>query len=153
MNDVEPGAAVHLSGKTKRTDRDETIEAFRNGGGPRDLILKPAMFGFGVNLQTCHVQIFCPPWSVIMWDRGGNPRPVTTKLYGKKGWWVPAADMIDHRVADVVLSPRTLHAVIQEFDVDSLIDAIVARAEHNSVRHSIEAYLEAHPEIVAHGHD
>ena len=58
VNEVDPGSAMHLSGKTKRTDRDETIEAFRAGGGPRVLILKPAMFGFGVNLQSCHVQIF-----------------------------------------------------------------------------------------------
>ena len=50
--------AVHLSGRTNRKVRDDTIEAFRQGDGPRVLILKPAMFGFGVNLQSCHVQIF-----------------------------------------------------------------------------------------------
>lgn len=50
--------AMHLSGKTPRKVRDDAIEAFRTGAGPRILILKPAMFGFGVNLQTCHVQIF-----------------------------------------------------------------------------------------------
>lgn len=50
--------AVHLSGRTARSKRDETVEAFRQGFGPRVLILKPAMFGFGVNLQSCHVQIF-----------------------------------------------------------------------------------------------
>lgn len=50
--------SLHLSGRTSRTVRDATIEAFRQGEGPRVLILKPAMFGFGVNLQACHVQIF-----------------------------------------------------------------------------------------------
>lgn len=50
--------AVHLSGKTKPTVRDDVIEAFRAGEGPRVLILKPAMFGFGVNLQACSVQVF-----------------------------------------------------------------------------------------------
>ena len=58
VNDAEPGAAMHLSGRTSRTVRDATIELFRAGDGPRVLILKPAMFGFGVNLQSCHVQIF-----------------------------------------------------------------------------------------------
>jgi len=54
-----PGS-VHLSGRTKQADRDAAIEAFRAGtdDAPRVLILKPAMFGFGVNLQSCAVQIF-----------------------------------------------------------------------------------------------
>lgn len=52
--------AVHLSGKTKPALRDELVEAFRvdADGAPRVLILKPSMFGFGVNLQTCSVQVF-----------------------------------------------------------------------------------------------
>lgn len=48
----------HLSGRTKTAVRDETIEAFRQGTGPRVLILKPGMFGFGLNLQACRVQVF-----------------------------------------------------------------------------------------------
>lgn len=54
-----PGS-VHLSGRTKQTDRDRIIEQFRadHPDAARVLILKPAMFGFGVNLQSCAVQIF-----------------------------------------------------------------------------------------------
>lgn len=54
-----PGA-VHLSGRTKPAERDRLIEAFRASApdAPRVLILKPAMFGFGVNLQSCAVQVF-----------------------------------------------------------------------------------------------
>jgi len=52
-----PGA-VHLSGRTKQADRDRIVGEFRVGEGPRVLILKPAMFGFGVNLQSCAVQVF-----------------------------------------------------------------------------------------------
>jgi DNA modification methylase len=54
-----PGA-VHLSGKTPQAVRDETVRAFRMAApdAARVLILKPAMFGFGVNLQSCAVQIF-----------------------------------------------------------------------------------------------
>lgn len=52
-----PGA-VHLSGKTARVVRDATIEEFRVGRGPRVLLLKPSMFGYGLNLQSCHVQVF-----------------------------------------------------------------------------------------------
>lgn len=50
--------AVHLSGRTPMTVRDETVEAFRHGNGSRVLILKPSMFGFGLNLQACNVQVF-----------------------------------------------------------------------------------------------
>lgn len=57
LAELIPGA-VHLSGRTPRRQRDDVIEAFRQGAGPRVLILKPAMFGFGVNLQSCHVQVF-----------------------------------------------------------------------------------------------
>jgi DNA modification methylase len=50
--------ALHLSGKTKVPERDRIIEEFRHGRGARVLILKPSMFGFGLNLQACRVQIF-----------------------------------------------------------------------------------------------
>lgn len=52
--------AVHLSGKTKATERDRIVEQFRTDhpDAPRVLILKPSMFGFGVNLQSCAVQVF-----------------------------------------------------------------------------------------------
>ena len=54
-----PGS-IHLSGKVRPAVRDAAIEAFRTGAddAPRVLILKPAMFGFGVNLQACSVQVF-----------------------------------------------------------------------------------------------
>lgn len=54
-----PGS-VHLSGKVKPAVRDAAVEGFRScePDAPRVLILKPAMFGFGVNLQACSVQVF-----------------------------------------------------------------------------------------------
>lgn len=58
LADLIPGS-LHLSGKTSRARRDEALERFRAGERePRVLILKPSMFGFGLNLQTCAVQIF-----------------------------------------------------------------------------------------------
>jgi hypothetical protein len=53
-------AAEHLSGRTPQRRRDAMIDAFRaaDPDAPRVLILKPAMFGFGVNLQACSVQVF-----------------------------------------------------------------------------------------------
>ncbi len=51
--------STHLSGRTPRQVRDDTIEAFRHSNGPnRVLILKPSMFGFGLNLQACRIQVF-----------------------------------------------------------------------------------------------
>jgi DNA modification methylase len=59
LAELIPGAR-HLSGKTKPADRDKAVEGFRaaDPDSPRVLILKPAMFGFGVNLQACSVQVF-----------------------------------------------------------------------------------------------
>ena len=57
LEQLVPGS-VHLSGKTNRDKRDAIIEQFRRGEGPRVLILKPSMFGFGLNLQSCRIQIF-----------------------------------------------------------------------------------------------
>lgn len=48
----------HLSGRTSIKERTSVIDEFRAGRGPRVLILKPAMFGYGVNLQACSVQVF-----------------------------------------------------------------------------------------------
>jgi hypothetical protein len=54
-----PGAR-HLSGRTSMAERTDTIDRFRAGdpSAPRVLILKPSMFGHGINLQSCAVQIF-----------------------------------------------------------------------------------------------
>lgn len=50
--------SIVLSGKSSMSLRNATIEAFRKGEGARVLIVKSAMFGFGLNLQNCRVQIF-----------------------------------------------------------------------------------------------
>lgn len=50
--------AVHLSGKTSKARRDEIIEGFRRGNGPRVLIAKSSMLGHGMNFQACAVQVF-----------------------------------------------------------------------------------------------
>lgn len=52
-----PGS-VHLSGKTKQAERERVIAGFRTGAEPRVLLLKPRMFGYGLNLQACSVQVF-----------------------------------------------------------------------------------------------
>ncbi len=50
--------SVHISGRTKVAERDRLIDEFCAGNSPRVLILKPSMFGFGLNMQTCRVQVF-----------------------------------------------------------------------------------------------
>lgn len=50
--------AVQLSGKTSIPVRERVISEFRKGEGPRVILVKPAMFSFGVNLQSCRVQVF-----------------------------------------------------------------------------------------------
>lgn len=57
LAEMIPGS-VHLSGRTPRPQRDRVIEDFRLGKGARVLIAKPSMFGFGLNLQACRVQVF-----------------------------------------------------------------------------------------------
>lgn len=53
-------SAVHLTGKTKQTDRLSILEDFRKGK-IRVLISKPRLLGTGLNLQHCHICIFS--WS------------------------------------------------------------------------------------------
>lgn len=50
--------SIQLSGKTSQKRRDEIIEGFRAGDGPRVLICKPAMCSFGLNFQACRIQVF-----------------------------------------------------------------------------------------------
>jgi DNA modification methylase len=52
-----PDAAV-ISGKTPKPRRAVLIDEFRQGGGPRVLLAKPSMLGFGLNLQSCRIQVF-----------------------------------------------------------------------------------------------
>lgn len=57
LAELIPGS-VHVSGRTPRPAREEIIEGFRTSSGPRVLIAKPSMFGFGLNFQACSVQVF-----------------------------------------------------------------------------------------------
>lgn len=50
--------AAVIDGRTPKDKRPALIDAFRSGTGARVLIVKPGMFGFGLNLQNCRVQIF-----------------------------------------------------------------------------------------------
>jgi len=114
--------AVHLSGRTKRTDRDATIAAFRTGDGPRVLILKPAMFGFGVNLQSCRVQVFSTISDsferyyqcVRRSHRYGQTRPVLV--------YVPLTQLDQAICQNTMSKQSTFHA-----DARSLEAAVVAR--------------------------
>lgn len=47
-----------VDSKTPAARRGPIVDAFRNGEGARVLIVKPSMFGFGLNLQNCRIQIF-----------------------------------------------------------------------------------------------
>lgn len=49
--------AVSISGDTKEQDRQDGIDAFK-AGTKRQLISKPKILGFGLNLQVCTRQVF-----------------------------------------------------------------------------------------------
>jgi hypothetical protein len=57
LADLIPDAVV-LDGQTKRSYREEMIEAFAGGVGPRVLVAMQSMFSHGLNLQACDVQVF-----------------------------------------------------------------------------------------------
>lgn len=96
--------AVHLSGKTPIAKRTEMVTAFAAGKPePRVLIVKPSMFGFGLNLQACAVQVFSTITdsferfyqAIRRSHRYGQERPV--KIY------VPLTDL-DEAICQNVLS-------------------------------------------------
>jgi superfamily II DNA or RNA helicase len=126
--------AVHLSGKTQRKVRDDLIEQFRNGEGPRVLILKPSMFGFGVNLQTCHIQIFSTItdsferyWQCVRRSlRYGQEHPVTV--------YVPLTDL-DKAIAQNTMNKQSTFVR----DAAMIEDAVVAKlrpADTSEVRNT-----------------
>lgn len=118
-----PGS-VHLSGRTKPAERDSAVRAFRlnDPDAPRVLILKPAMFGFGVNLQTCSVQVFSTITDsferyyqcVRRSHRFGQTRPV--KVY------VPLTQL-DQAIAQNTMNKQSTFLE----DARSLEDAVVSR--------------------------
>lgn len=118
-----PGSR-HLSGRTRPTDRDDVINAFRENAAdaPRVLILKPAMFGFGVNLQTCAVQVFSTITDsferfyqcVRRSHRYGQTRQVTV--------YVPLTQL-DEAICQNVMNKAATFAA----DAETLEAAVVAR--------------------------
>jgi DNA modification methylase len=112
----------HLSGRTSMPNRTRTIEAFRRGDGPRVLILKPAMFATGLNLQACTVQIFSSVHdsferyfqAVRRSYRFGQSKPVRV--------YVPLTDLDEAINANVMEKQATFIA-----DARALEEAVVAR--------------------------
>lgn len=116
--------SVHLSGKVRPAVRDEAIEGFRSSspGAPRVLILKPAMFGFGVNLQACSVQVFSTITDsferyyqcIRRSYRFGQTRPVRV--------YVPLTDL-DRAIATNVMNKQSTF----QSDADEIEQAVVER--------------------------
>jgi DNA modification methylase len=116
--------SIHLSGRTPQKMRDETIDAFRAGepDATRVLILKPAMFGFGVNLQSCSVQVFSTITDsferyyqcVRRSHRYGQTRPVTV--------YVPLTQL-DQAICQNVMNKQATF----KHDAESLEEAVVRR--------------------------
>ena len=116
--------AVHLSGRTKPADRDRIIDLFRRADpeAPRVLILKPAMFGFGVNLQSCAVQVFSTITDsferyyqcVRRSHRYGQTRPVRV--------YVPLTQLDDAICRNVMDKQSTF-----QHDAETLEAAVVAK--------------------------
>lgn len=116
--------AVHLSGRTNRSERDRIVELFRSDDpeAPQVLILKPGMFGFGVNLQSCAVQIFSTITDsferfyqcVRRSYRFGQTRPVRV--------FVPVTPL-DEAICQNVMNKQTMFME----DAETLEDAVVAR--------------------------
>lgn len=102
--------AVHLSGRTSRSRRDEIIEGFAAGKEPRVLLAKPSMLGFGLNFQACRVQVFSTitdsfeRWyqAVRRSHRYGQTRPV--KVY------VPLTPLDEAICANVLAKQATFLA-------------------------------------------
>lgn len=114
--------AMHLSGKTPRKVRDDVIEEFREGRGPKVIIVKPSMFGFGVNLQSCHVQIFSTItdsferyWQCVRRSlRYGQEHPVTV--------YVPLTQL-DEAICQNTMSKQATF----KKDAEVIEDAVVAK--------------------------
>lgn len=113
---------VHLSGRDSIPRRRQTIEAFAAGDGPRVLILKPAMFAMGLNLQACTVQVFSSVHDSFerffqcvrrSW-RFGQHRPVSV--------YVPLTGL-DEAINTNVMAKQARF----ETDARALEDAVVAR--------------------------
>lgn len=112
----------HLSGATPIRRRADVVEAFRRGDGPRVLILKPAMFGQGLNLQACTVQIFSSVHDsferyfqcIRRSYRFGQTRPVRV--------YVPLTDLDEAINSNVMAKQATFNE-----DARRLEDAVVAR--------------------------
>lgn len=113
---------VHLSGRDTVARRRQVIEAFAAGNGPQVLILKPAMFAMGLNLQACTVQVFSSVHDSFerffqcvrrSW-RFGQYRPVTV--------YVPLTGL-DEAINTNVMAKQARF----ETDARALEDAVVAR--------------------------
>lgn len=113
---------VHLSGRDRLRRRRDVIEAFAGGRGPRVLILKPAMFAVGLNLQACTVQVFSSVHDSFerffqcvrrSW-RFGQTRPVTV--------YVPLT-ALDEAINTNLLDKQARF----ETDAGAIEDAVVAR--------------------------
>ncbi len=121
LGELIPDAVV-LDGQSKRAWRDEQIEAFAAGHGPRVLVAMQSMFSHGLNLQACDVQVFSTQddsferrfQSIRRSLRFGRTEPVTV--------YTPLTQL------DVAAANNTLaKAAMFESDSTTLEDAMIGR--------------------------
>lgn len=153
--------AVHLSGKTPMAKRTEAIEAFAAGKPePRVLIVKPSMFGFGLNLQACRVQVFSTITdsferfyqAVRRSHRYGQTKPV--KVY------VPLTDL-DETICQNVLNKEATFLADAERQQQAFVDVLrpddttekrklMTKPKAEIARSSGERWTMVHGDSIAH---
>jgi SWI/SNF-related matrix-associated actin-dependent regulator of chromatin subfamily A-like protein 1 len=121
--------ALHLLGRDAIADRDASVRAFQEPGGPQLIVCATRVAAQGITLtRASNVAFLELEWTPAMHDQAEDRCHRIGQRDAVTAWYLLAADTIDETMARLIERKRGLVAAVTDgrtFDGDGLVDGVV----------------------------
>ena len=131
--------ALHLLGRDKIPDRDESVRAFQDPEGPQLIVCATRVAAQGITLtRASNVAFLELEWTPAMHDQAEDRLHRIGQRDAVTAWYLLAADTIDETIAELLHRKRGVVGAVTDgrrIDADSLVDELVRALRGEPVRH------------------
>ena len=121
--------ALHLLGRDKVPDRDESVRAFQDPDGPQLIVCATRVAAQGITLtRASNVAFLELEWTPAMHDQAEDRLHRIGQRDAVTAWYLLAADTIDETMARLIHRKRGLIAAVTDgrtYESDGMVDGVV----------------------------
>jgi SWI/SNF-related matrix-associated actin-dependent regulator of chromatin subfamily A-like protein 1 len=132
-------AAAHLMGRDPVPERESTVRAFQDGGGPQLLVAATRVAAQGFTLtRASNVAFLELEWTPAMHDQAEDRLHRIGQRDAVTAWYLLAAGTIDETMAELIARKRGIVGAVTDgrrLDGDGLVDELVKDLRGRPYRH------------------